>query len=103
MDYSFRQTDLSRTRRYHDADGDGVQANDDDLQARFEPGALRSREPSGHDLSNRNIGVLSGNHIRPLIGKVTILTRFQNIAYAYSEKGCYADNRVLVDSYLETI
>ncbi len=78
--------------------------NDDvDLHARIEPRSSRSRELSGHDLNDRNIGVLSGNHIRPLIRKTIGVTLFQRSAYVCMKKGCYADRRAIVGSYLETI
>jgi hypothetical protein len=44
-------------------EGDGVQVNDDDIHGCIELWASWSREPSGHDLNNRNTGLLSGNHI----------------------------------------
>jgi len=83
----------------------GTESNqdDDDLHARIEPRASRSREPSGRDLNDRNIGVLSGNHIRPLIRKTIGVILFQRSAYVCMKKGCYADSRALVGSYLETI
>jgi hypothetical protein len=54
-------------------------------------------------LRHANIGVLSGNHIRPLIRKIIGVTLFQRSAYVCMKKGCYADSRALVGSYLETI
>ena len=68
-----------------------------------EPWTSRRREPSGCDLNVRNIGVLSGNHIRPLIRKTIGVTLFQRSAYVCMKKGCYADSEVFVGSYLETI
>ncbi len=76
---------------------------EDDLDGPLEPLASRSREPSGRDLNDRNIGVLSGNHIRPLIRKTIGVTLFQRGAYVCMKKGCYTDSRALVGSYLETI
>jgi len=68
-----------------------------------EPWPSWSREKSGRDLNAYNIGVLSGNRIRPLIQTPTILSLFQRIAYACRKTGCYADSWAVVGSYLETI
>ena len=83
----------------------GTESNqdDDDLHVCIEPRSSRSREPSGRDLNDRNIGVLSGNHIRPLIRKTIGVTLFQRSAYVCMKKGCYTDSRALVGYYLETI
>jgi len=43
--------------------GRSPKQDNDDLHKRIEPRASHSREPSGRDLNDRNIGVLSGNHI----------------------------------------
>jgi len=94
---------LRPARYLRDTDGDGVQEENDFYYACIEPRASRSREPSGRDLNDRNIGVLSGNHIRPLIRKTIGVTLFQRSAYVCMKKGCYADSRALVGSYLETI
>ena len=43
--------------------GRSLNQDDDDLDPRVKPGASWSREPSGRGLNDRDIGVLSGNHI----------------------------------------
>jgi len=73
------------------------------MHIRIESVTSRGDEPSGRDLNNHNIGVLSGNRIRPLIRTPTVLNHLQSIAYAYREMGCYADSWAVVGSYLETI
>ena len=54
-------------------------------------------------LNEEKFGMLYGNHIRGLIRRRIGLSRFQGITYELWAKGCYADSRALVGSYLETI
>lgn len=90
-------------RQLRDTNGDGVQERSDSYYVCVEPWASWSRKPSGRDLNERSIRVLSGNRIRHLIRTLTILNHFQSIAYACRKMGCFADSWAVVGSYLETI
>lgn len=54
---------LWRARRLRDADGNGVYVSDGVMHTRIESVTSRGDEPSGHDMNDSNVGVLSGNHI----------------------------------------
>ncbi len=54
-------------------------------------------------LKNEKLGMLYGNHIRRLIRKQIVVSVSRRGAYVLNKKGCYADSRALVGSYLETI
>jgi hypothetical protein len=58
---------------------------------------------AGITLNDEKFGMLYGNHIRRLIRKRNVVTVFMKGAYVLNKKVSYADSRVLVDSYLETI
>jgi len=57
----------------------------------------------GIALNDEKFGMLYGNLIRRLTRKWSVVTVFMKGAYVLNKKVCYADSRVLVGSYLETI
>ena len=65
----------------------------------FFEGTAAARIP----LNNEKFGMLYGNDIRGLIRRRSGLSPFQGVSYGLRAKGCYADSRALVGSYLETI
>ena len=54
-------------------------------------------------LNDDRLGVLYGNHIKPLIRRGIALSRVQRIIYGFRTKGCYTDTQRSLESYMETI
>jgi len=54
-------------------------------------------------MNDEKFGMLYENHIRPLIRRRIVVSVCRKGAYVLNKKGCYADSRALVGSYLETI
>jgi len=54
-------------------------------------------------MNNEKFGMLSGNHIRPLIRRRIALSRIKGIIYGLPAKKCYADTQRGLAFYTETI
>ena len=69
----------------------------------FEPQRPRCSKSDRLPLNDERLGVLYGNHIRPLIRRRIALSRYQRIIYGLRTKGCYTDTQKSLESYTETI